>query len=131
MKKIILIVGIVAVLGGTCFTSTSCGTNARAKGADTLKINTTEIGADIIGFNGTTPVEISVTKGVITEIKALPNQETPRYFQMVKDSLLRKLVGKSVQEVRTMELDAVTGATYSSQAVIRNIQRGLEGVSAQ
>ena len=34
MKKIILIVGILAVLGGTFFTSTSCGTNAGAKGAD-------------------------------------------------------------------------------------------------
>jgi uncharacterized protein with FMN-binding domain len=63
---------------------------------------------------------------VITKIEALPNQETPRYFQMVKDSLLTKLVGKSVEEVRTAEIDAVTGATYSSQAVIRNIKRALE-----
>lgn len=126
MKKIILIIGILAVLGGTFFTSTSCGTNAGAKGTDTLKLNTTEMGADIIGFNGATPLEISVCKGVITKIEALPNQETPRYFQMVKDSLLTKLVGKSVEEVKAAELDAVTGATYSSQAVIRNIQRALE-----
>jgi electron transport complex protein RnfG len=128
MKKIVLIIGILAVLGGTFFTSTSCGTNAGAKGADTLKINTTEMGADIIGFNGATPLEISVAKGVITEIKALPNQETPRYFQMVQDSLLTRLVGKTVEEVRSLDLevDAVSGATYSSQAVIRNLQRALE-----
>jgi len=128
MKKIVLIVGILVVLGGTFFTSTSCGTNAGAKGADTLKINTTEMGADIIGFNGATPLEISVAKGVITEIKALPNQETPRYFQMVQDSLLTRLVGKTVEEVRSLDLevDAVSGATYSSQAVIRNLQRALE-----
>lgn len=128
MKKIILIVGILAVLGGTFFTSTSCGTNAGAKGTDTLKINTTEMGADIIGFNGATPLEISVCKGVITKIEALPNQETPRYFQMVKDSLLIHLIGKQVEEVRSLdpEVDAVSGATYSSKAVIRNLQRALE-----
>ena len=133
MKKTILSVAILAVLAGTCLTSTSCGTNAGAKGADTLKVNTMEMGADIIGFNGPTPVEISMVKGVITRIEALPNQETPRFFQMVKDSLLTRLVGKTVEEAKTLEpdVDAVSGATYSSNAVIRNIRRGLESVSAQ
>ena len=133
MKKTILIVAILAVLAGTCLTSTSCGTNAGAKGADTLKVNTKEMGADIIGFNGPTPVEISMVKGVITRIEALPNQETPRFFQMVKDSLLTRLVGKTVEDAKALEpdVDAISGATYSSNAVIRNIRRGLESVSAQ
>lgn len=129
MKKAILILGILAVLGSTCLMSTSCGTNAGAKGADTLKINTTELGAEVIGFNGITPVEISVHKGVITKIEALPNQETPRYFQAVLESgLLEKLVGKTVKEAKATELDAVSGATFSSEALIQNIRLGLEAV---
>lgn len=129
MKKTILILGILAVLGGTCYISTSCSTTARAKGTDTLKINTTEIAADIIGFNGATPMEISLVKGVITEIKPLPNQETPQFFQRVLESgMLEKLVGKTVQEADTVQLDAVSGATYSSNAVIKTLRRGLESV---
>lgn len=129
MKKAILILGILAVLGSTCLMSTSCGTNAGAKGADTLKVNTTELGAEVIGFNGITPVEISVHKGVITRIEALPNQETPRYFQTVLESgLLEKLVGKTVKEAKATELDAVSGATFSSEALIQNIRLGLEAV---
>lgn len=129
MKKTILILGILAVLGGTCYISTSCSTTARAKGTDTLKINTTEIAADIIGFNGATPMEISLVKGVITEIKPLPNQETPQFFQRVLESgMLEKLLGKTVQEADTVQLDAVSGATYSSNAVIKTLRRGLESV---
>ena len=129
MKKAILILGILAVLGSTCLMSTSCGTNAGAKGADTLKVNTTELGAEVIGFNGITPVEISVHKGVITKIEALPNQESPRYFQAVLESgLLEKLVGKTVKEAKATGLDAVSGATFSSEALIQNIRLGLEAV---
>ena len=129
MKKTILILGILAVLGGTCYTSTSCSTSARAKGTDTLKINTTEIAADIIGFNGATPMEISLVKGVITEIKPLPNQETPQFFQRVLESgMLEKLVGKTIQEADTVQLDAVSGATYSSEAVIKTLRRVLDSV---
>lgn len=132
MKKTILILGILAVLGGTCYMSTSCGTSVSAKGTDTLKINTTKIAADVIGFNGATPMEISLVKGVITEIKPLPNQETPQYFQLVLDSgLLDMLIGKTVAEADTVQLDAVSGATYSSTAVIRTVRRGLESLSSE
>ena len=128
MKKIMLIAGIGALLVSVSAVTPSCGSSA-AKGPDTLKVNTTELGASIIGFNGPTPVEISVCKGTITKIKALPNQETPRYFQLVKESgLLEKLVGKTVKEAKETQLDAVSGATFSSEALIRNIQLGLEQI---
>ena len=126
MHKLILIAAIGAVMAGASYVSSSCA-GFRAKGPDTLKINTTDLGADIIGFNGPTPVEISVYDGVITGIQALPNQETPRFFQRVLESgLLQKMVGKTVEEAKEMELDAVTGATFSSEALIKNIRLGLE-----
>ena len=121
-----LIAGIGALLVSVSAVTPSCGSSA-AKGPDTLKVNTTELGASVIGFNGPTPVEISVCKGTITKIKALPNQETPRYFQLVKESgLLEKLVGKTVKEAKETQLDAVSGATFTSNALIKNIRLGLE-----
>ena len=129
MKKLLLLCAIGGVLLSASLANWSCGTSHAAKGPDTLKINTTDLGADIIGFNGPTPVEISITQGVITKIEALPNRETPRFFQMVLDSgLLGKLVGKTVEEAKTTQLDAVSGATFSSKAVIQNIQLGLESI---
>ena len=95
--------------------------------ADTLKVNTTDLAKDVEGFNGPTPVEISVVKGKITRIKLLPNQETPNFLQLVIDAgLLKALDGKSVEEASKVKLDAVTGATYSSKAIIENIHRGLD-----
>ena len=130
MKKALLIAGIGAVLVSVSLVSPSCGSSA-AKGPDTLKINTTELGAGVIGYNGPTPLEIAVYKGVITEIKALPNQESPRYLQHVLESgLLEQFKGKTVEEAKALELDAVSGATYTSEAMIKNIRLGLDQIQA-
>ncbi len=126
MKKALLLICIGTILVSICLAGHSCGTRSRAGGPDTLKINTTEIGADIIGFNGPTPVEISVVQGVITKIVLLPNLDDPRYLKMVEESgLYKKLVGKTLSEAKQVELDAVSGATYSSTAIIENIRLGI------
>lgn len=97
--------------------------------ADTLKVNTAQLASDVEGFNGTTPVEISLVNRKITRIKLLPNQETPAFLQIVIDSgLLKALDGKTVEEASKVKLDAVSGATYSSTAIIENINRGLESL---
>lgn len=125
MKKILLLFAIGGTLLSASLVNPSCGSSA-AKGPDTLKINTTELGAEIIGFNGPTPVEISVYKGVITDIEVLPNHEGPMYLQMVLESgLIQKLIGKTLEDARQEPLDAVTGATFTSTALIQNIELGL------
>ena len=126
LKKVLFLAGVIVALASVSLLSPSCGSN-RSKGPDTLKVNTTALGAGIIGFNGPTPVEISVCQGTITKIEVLPNQEGPRYLRMVEDSgLLGKLVGKTLEEARETPLDAVSGATYTSNALIKNIRLGLE-----
>ena len=127
MNRILLLSMLSGALVSAMLVSSSCGTGKASKGPDTLKINTTDLGEEIIGFNGPTPVEISVVKGKITRIKLLPNQETPNFLQLVIDAgLLKALDGKSVEEASKVKLDAVTGATYSSKAIIENIHRGLD-----
>ena len=130
MKKFLFIavaaLFIATVLSGA--TRSSYPGNAAAA-ADTLKVNTTDLAKDVEGFNGPTPVEISVVKGKITRIKLLPNQETPNFLQLVVDAgLLKALDGRTVEEASKVKLDAVTGATYSSKAIIENIHRGLDSL---
>ena len=130
MKKLFLLTAISAVLAGASVVSmSSCGSGSNKQVSDTLRINTTEMGAEIKGFNGPTPLEITVVKGVITEIKALPNAETPRFLQKVLDSgLLGKLDGLTVEEAEEVKLDAVSGATFTSKAMIGNIRLGLDSI---
>ena len=125
MSKTILLAGIGAMLLSVCLVSHSCG-SAKVKNQDTLRINTTDLCEDVIGFNGPTPVEITVVKGVVTKVEPLQNREGPRYMQAIREAgLFDKLVGKTMEEAKAVELDAVTGATFSSKALIENIKRGL------
>lgn len=89
-------------------------------------INTTSLGKDVQGFLGATPVKIYIQKNKVVKIEALKNQETPKYFLKVKKNLLDKWNGVKIKDAKKMKVDAVTGATYSSKAVIENVQLGLD-----
>ena len=92
-------------------------------------VNTTELTRDIKGFKGSTPVKIFIKKNKVVKVEALPNQETPRFFDKVK-LLLKYWEGKSVGKAIEDEPDAITGATYSSDAIMKNVQVGLEYYNA-
>lgn len=127
MRRITLSIIMAALLGSVCVVSPSCGNSSQGSASDTLRINTTDFTEDIIGYNSQTPVEITLVKGVITGIEALPNREGPRYMEMVRQSgLLEKLNGKTLEEAKAIKLDAVSGATFSSTAIIKNIEAGLQ-----
>ena len=90
-------------------------------------VNTEKLGKEVMGYAGPTPVEITVVDGKIDKIVALPNSETPGFFQRVTESpIFTALKGKTIKEASEVKLDAVSGATYSSKAVIENIRLGLE-----
>ena len=128
VKKLMILAAIAALLVSVGLVSSACGARGTRKAqADTLVVNTTELCKDIIGYDGPTPLKITVVDGVVASVEALPNTETPRFFERVLQSgLLNAVVGKKVSEVSEMPLDAVTGATYSSQAVIDNLRAGLK-----
>ena len=87
-------------------------------------INTMQLGKNITGYGGNVPLEITVKNGRILNVKALPNLETPDFFNEAK-SLLKKWNGKSLDEAQKMKVDAVSGATFSSKAIIANMERGI------
>lgn len=89
-------------------------------------INTTTLADDIEGYAGPTPVKIYINKSQkIEKVEALKNLETPKYFALLKD-LLNSWNGLAVKKAAQAEVDVVTGATYSSEAVIDNVRRGIE-----
>lgn len=97
------------------------------KTEDGLIINTTEIGKEYIGYGGQTPIEIILKDDKIEKIKILPNQETPEFLGAVKNSdLLDRLMGLTLSEAIVYPLDGVSGATYTSDAIINNIRVGLQ-----
>lgn len=90
-----------------------------------VRLNTTELGKDIIGYGGTVPLEIILEDGRVKSIKALENSETPDFFKEAS-ALLTKWNGRTVVEAQKLKVDAVSGATFSSKAIIGNVQRGLQ-----
>ena len=121
---------VIILLLGTCMclsVAASCKSGSADKTPKSFVVNTEELGKEVLGYAGPTPIEITVTDGKIEKIEALPNIETPGFFQRVKESaIFTALLGKTVKEASEVKLDAVSGATYSSKAVIENIRLGLK-----
>lgn len=128
MKKLMLLAAVAALLVSVGLVSSARGARSAGQApADTLVINTTDLCKDVIGYDGPTPLVIKVVNGVVASVEALPNTESPSYFDRVlKGGLLKAVVGKKVDEAAKMQLDAVSGATYSSEAVIENLRAGLQ-----
>ena len=92
----------------------------------TFVVNTSTITKDVRGYNGLTPLEIHIKDDRIVKIIILSNNETRNYFERVKKNLMSKWIGMKVNKVLSTDIDAVTGATYTSDAVTENMKRALE-----
>ena len=128
MKKTIILAVIMLLVAGT--TTLDARTKKKAttkKAASTTQvIYTGDIANKVIGYNGTTPLNITVKNGVIESIEVLQNEESPAYLKRAKDKVLPQYIGKTVAEAKKLKPDIATGATYTSDALIKNIQMGLD-----
>ena len=105
---------------------------AKALKNDTLEVtpdgafvvNTKPLAKDVQGYGGPVPLKIHIKDGRVAAVEAEPNAESPDFFNRAK-TLLNHWQGKSVDEALAEEVDAVSGATFSSKAIIANMQRGL------
>lgn len=104
-----------------------------AQGSDTLEVqpdgtfvvNTRVLAKDVQGYGGPVPLKIHIDKdGRLTAIEAEPNAESPSFFDRAKE-LFSRWQGKTIDEAMAEDVDAVSGDTFSSKAIIRNVQRGL------
>lgn len=124
-KTIGMIATVIAVMAVAILISAMPAEGTITKVDGVTVVNTQLIAKDIKGFNGPTPVKIFIENNKITKIETLPNKDTPKYFNRAK-TLLSKYEGVPVNKAAKMEVDAVSGATFSSRGLIKNVQEGLK-----
>jgi len=71
-------------------------------------------------------MEVSVLGGKVVAVKALKNTETEDFFHAAFRGLKDAWTGKTVEEAARTVPDAVSGATFSSRAIIGNVQLALQ-----
>lgn len=73
------------------------------------------------GYRGAITVRVSVSAGKITDIEITDQNETPRYFSNAKGVI------DSILSAQSTEVDAVTGATISSEGIKAAVADALSG----
>jgi electron transport complex protein RnfG len=121
MKKTLL-----SVLLAVAFVTASAQDVMRKEKDGTYVVNTTTLAQDVEGYNGPTPVEVYIKKNKIVKVVPLKSQEGPKYVAKVKKNMLPKYEQMNVKKGVVPEVDAVTGATFTSKAVQENIRRAVD-----
>lgn len=124
MKRILLIASL--------FTLSACGAKdfndgVMEKSGKIYTINTETI-CNAKGFHGNTPVKVTIKKDKIVNVEALPNKETPRFFENVNKYMIPKF--RDVKFKDYASVDCVSGATISSKAVRENMKAAYDYYTA-
>ena len=121
MKKTLL-----SVLLAVAFVTASAQDVMRKEKDGTYVVNTTTLAQDVEGYNGPTPVEVHIKKNKIVKVVPLKSQEGPKYVAKVKKDMLPKYEQMNVKKGVVPEVDAVTGATFTSDAMKENVRRAVD-----
>lgn len=92
----------------------------------TYIVNTTTLADDVEGYAGATPLEVHIKKNKIVKVVVLKNMDGPKYNAKVKKEMLTKYEGMDVKKGTVQDVDAVTGATFTSKAMQENIRRAVD-----
>lgn len=74
-----------------------------------------------IGYGGEVVTEVTITDGCITKVEVTDNDETPLFLEKAT------AVIESIIATQSTEVDVVSGATLSSEAIIDGSNEALEG----
>ena len=72
------------------------------------------------GWGGTTKVSVTIKNGKIASIKVLSNKDTASYFKKAKGKVISAILKK-----QSTNVDTVSGATYSSNGIIKAVRNAL------
>lgn len=80
------------------------------------------------GYAGPIPVALCLgSDGRIIGVLTGPNQETPRYLRMLeKKGFFERWNGMTLEEAAERQVDAVTRATYSSNAILHGVRQAAK-----
>ncbi len=128
-----LILGAIAIANQNLFGfSKSSQENEQANFSKNLNITevlySKELTPRNLGYAGHIPMAVGFgEKDVIKDIKILKNNETSEFLEQVLASgILNKWIGKDAKQAAAIKVDAVSGATISSTAIIKNMQAILD-----
>lgn len=78
---------------------------------------------NIEGYAGPTPVVLILDAHKrIVKLCLLANRESPDHVaKLTRNGFLNKWNGKTLKQATNMQVDAVTGATYTSRAIQKNV----------
>ncbi len=92
-----------------------------------LVVFTAPYAKDVVGYAGPTPLYIHIDPTrTLTAVVVADNSETPHFLKNAVDGVFPKMIGKSLLELQTASVDAVSGATYTSNALIANVKNALK-----
>ncbi|MBP5361059.1 MAG: 4Fe-4S binding protein [Bacteroidaceae bacterium] len=127
VKQLLCLAACILMVAGAALRRNAAATSAEAAPVAGT-VNTSSLGA-VAGYAGPVPLQIYVSNGVVDSVIALPNVETPDFFSRAAE-LLHRWDGLTVEEAARLHVDAVSGATYTSMAIIDNMQRGMKELGA-
>ena len=73
------------------------------------------------GFRPDLNVSVTIKSGKITNIEMLSNNETPRFFDAASQTVPQEII-----EAQSTNVDAVSGATMSSNGIMEAVQKALD-----
>ena len=123
MRKIITAACSLALL--LFFASAMQSDEALTRSGGNIIVQTATIGKKYRGYKSYTPVRITISGNKVVHVEALPNKEDPKYFDRAQ-KVLKQYEGLPVNKALKLKVDAVTGATYSSESLIGNVKAGLD-----
>jgi len=112
----------------TATTAAAATATATATAAIVEQANETFSGATLIdgvyegsasGYNGTVTVSVTVSGGLVTDITVVSERDTPAYFNRAESVI------DTIVDEQSLEVDAVSGATYSSAGIVNAVADAL------
>lgn len=113
MKKITAILGTIALIATILV---GCGGGKYTDGTYT---------GEGQGASGVIKVEVKVEKGKISEVNLVEHNETKTLVDGVKDNIVPEII----KNQSTEGVEAVSGATNSSNGVIEAVNKALESAT--
>lgn len=77
------------------------------------------------GFKGLVIVDVTISDGQITDLQVRPHEETP----FIADPAIKTLTD-SILAAQNADVEVVSGATFTSEAIIQGVEQALQKASA-
>ena len=105
--------------------------DAPAADGDERIVDSTGLAPGVLGYGGPVPVRVVVSReGRVRRVDPLPNDETPMFFETLAEAgLWHAWDGLPAAVASTARVEAVTSATYSSEAAIANVRAALASMA--